>query len=158
MTPESIKKRFVDSGWLLATTVVGGLVVACVTGLFLREKIAGLSYLSKVIATLNTGVPLWFVLLLAIFAVWAGWELYSKPEVRQVGETHYYFMSGRDQPYCQPCYDGGLKKLVPVTPQHRYAGGLGRRCLVCGKTFFESHDPPEPPEPKYTGPDAWMAR
>ena len=68
-------------------------------------------------------------------AVAAQAEKPPKPEIRQVGETNYYFV-GDQGPYCQPCYDGG-GKLVNLTPQQRLSGGTGRQCRVCGKTFFE---------------------
>ena len=62
----------------------------------------------------------------------------TKPEIKQVGLTHYYFVDN-EGPYCQPCYDR-TGKLVPMAPQDRYAGGVGRRCNVCEKTFFETHE------------------
>jgi hypothetical protein len=60
------------------------------------------------------------------------------PELRQVGLTNYYFQDGKG-PYCQPCHD--VKgKLIPLAPQNQYAGGLGRKCEVCNKVFFENHE------------------
>lgn len=65
-----------------------------------------------------------------------------KPEIRQFGETHYYFVN-EDGPFCQPCYDchGRLVRLMPLQD---YAGGPGRKCEVCDKVFFESRRPMEP--------------
>ena len=62
-----------------------------------------------------------------------------KPQIRQVGETNYYFV-GEDGPFCQPCYDlqGKLMRLMPLQD---YAGGPGRKCEVCDKVFFESRRP-----------------
>jgi hypothetical protein len=65
----------------------------------------------------------------------------SLPEIRQVGETNYYFL-GDKGPYCQPCYDLN-GKLMTLSPQTRFAGGLGRKCHVCNNTFFEVWDPIE---------------
>jgi hypothetical protein len=48
----------------------------------------------------------------------------SKPEIKQVGFANYYYV-GDKEPFCQPCYDR-TEKLVPVAPQDRYAGGVGR--------------------------------
>jgi hypothetical protein len=62
----------------------------------------------------------------------------KKPEIRQVGLTNYYFMDDKG-PYCQPCYDVN-GKLIPLAPQNRYAGGIGRKCEVCNKVFFETHE------------------
>jgi hypothetical protein len=59
------------------------------------------------------------------------------PEIRQFGLANYYFV-GDKGPFCQPCYDR-LEKLVPLAPQDMYAGGLGRKCEVCNKVFFENH-------------------
>jgi hypothetical protein len=63
------------------------------------------------------------------------------PELRQVGSTNYYFQDGKG-PYCQPCYDV-KEKLIPLAPQAQYAGGLGRKCEVCNKVFFEDHERPQ---------------
>jgi hypothetical protein len=41
----------------------------------------------------------------------------SKPEIRQVGLTNYYFV-GEKGPFCQPCFDVN-GKLIPLTPQNR---------------------------------------
>jgi hypothetical protein len=61
----------------------------------------------------------------------------KEPEIKQVGLAHYYFMEEKG-PYCQPCYD--VKgKLIPLAPQNRFAGGVGRKCEVCNKVFFETH-------------------
>jgi hypothetical protein len=65
-----------------------------------------------------------------------GVEKPLKPEIRQVGETNYYFVSDKG-PYCQPCYDLN-GKLMTLTPQQNYAGGTGRKCHVCNNTFFET--------------------
>ncbi|HZR65859.1 MAG TPA: hypothetical protein VFA85_11970 [Terriglobales bacterium] len=62
----------------------------------------------------------------------------SKPEIKQVGFTNYYFVDEKG-PFCQPCYDVN-GKLIPLAPQVRYAGGLGRKCEVCNKVFFENHE------------------
>src|SRR5580692_2196588 len=29
----------------------------------------------------------------------------AKPQIKQVGNTNYYFIGEDDGPYCQPCYD-----------------------------------------------------
>lgn len=60
------------------------------------------------------------------------------PEIKQVGRTNYYFTEGKG-PYCQPCYDVS-GKLIPLAPQDRYAGGIGRQCEVCNKVFFETYE------------------
>jgi hypothetical protein len=60
-----------------------------------------------------------------------------KPEIRQFGLANYYFVDDKG-PFCQPCYDR-LEKLVPLAPRDNYAGGLGRKCEVCNKVFFENH-------------------
>jgi len=60
-----------------------------------------------------------------------------RPEIRQVGLTNYYFV-GEKGPFCQPCYDVN-SKLIPLAPQNRFAGGVGRKCEVCNKVFFENH-------------------
>jgi hypothetical protein len=65
-----------------------------------------------------------------------------KPEIRQFGETHYYFV-GEDGPFCQPCYDSH-RKLVRLMPLQDYAGGPGRKCEVCSKVFFQSRRPMGP--------------
>jgi hypothetical protein len=62
----------------------------------------------------------------------------SKPEIKQVGLTNYYF-DGEKGPFCQPCYDVN-GKLIPLAPQNLYAGGTGRKCEVCNKVFFETHE------------------
>lgn len=66
-------------------------------------------------------------------------EKSPKPEIRQVGETNYYFV-GDQGPYCQPCYDD-KGKLVNLMPPQRYAGGTGRQCRVCKNVFFEVNEP-----------------
>jgi hypothetical protein len=63
-------------------------------------------------------------------------EKLPNPEPRQVGKAIYYFV-GDKGPYCQPCYDGN-HKLALLAPQAEYAGGLGRKCEVCNKVFFET--------------------
>ena len=74
-----------------------------------------------------------------------------KPEIRQVGETNYYFV-GEEGPYCQPCYDGN-NKLVNLMPKLHYTGGWGRTCKVCGKVFFEGSE--TPPRIQFK-PSGWM--
>jgi hypothetical protein len=61
----------------------------------------------------------------------------SRPEIKQVGLTNYYF-AGEKGPFCQPCYDVN-GKLIPLAPQNRFAGGVGRKCEVCNKVFFENY-------------------
>lgn len=73
-----------------------------------------------------------------------------KPEIRQVGETNYYFV-GDQGPFCQPCYDGN-GKLVNLMPRQHYAGGYGRKCQVCEKVFFESHESLQDEQ----GSDTWI--
>ncbi len=63
-----------------------------------------------------------------------------KPEIRQAGETNYYFF-GEEGPYCQKCYDG-KSTLVNLGPRlTNYAGGPGRKCELCGTVFHEEHKP-----------------
>jgi small-conductance mechanosensitive channel len=62
----------------------------------------------------------------------------NKPEIRQMGLTNYYYV-GEKGPYCQPCFDVN-GKLIPLAPQNRYAGGIGRKCEVCNKVFFENNE------------------
>lgn len=69
----------------------------------------------------------------------------SKPEIRQEGETNYYYV-GENGPYCQPCYDRE-EKLVSLTPRQSFVGGAGRRCQLCNGVFFEVHYRPTP-QPK----------
>jgi hypothetical protein len=64
-----------------------------------------------------------------------GAEKPPKPEIRQTGKANYYYV-GSEGPYCQPCYDVN-KRLVNLTPQQRYAGGVGRKCHVCDNLFIE---------------------
>ena len=73
-----------------------------------------------------------------------------KPEIRQVGETNYYFV-GDQGPYCQPCFDD-KRKLINLTPQQRYGGGTGRQCRVCRQVFIEV---PEPHRPVRRKPYSW---
>lgn len=61
-----------------------------------------------------------------------------RPEIRQMGLTNYYYV-GEKGPFCQPCYDR-TGKLIPLAPQDRYAGGVGRKCEVCNKVFFENRE------------------
>jgi hypothetical protein len=75
----------------------------------------------------------------------------EKPEIRHVGDVNYYYV-GEKGPYCQPCYDG-KGKLVPLTAQQRFSGGMGRNCQVCHKVFLEYRFPPEPQGP----PSHWMS-
>jgi hypothetical protein len=63
-------------------------------------------------------------------------EKSPKPEIRQVGETNYYYVADVG-PYCQRCYDGD-GKLVALTPQHTFAGGVGRKCPLCLTVAFEA--------------------
>jgi hypothetical protein len=70
----------------------------------------------------------------------------QKPEVRQVGETNYYFV-GDQGPYCQPCYDRN-NKLVPLSPQKQSASGTSRQCRVCYATFWEEHQRQAPAQRK----------
>jgi hypothetical protein len=78
----------------------------------------------------------------------------EKPAIRQVGLTHYYF-EGTQGPFCQPCYD--VKgKLIPLAPQNRYAGGIGRKCEVCNKVFFETNEEAQLSVEPFGGPDGWM--
>ena len=79
----------------------------------------------------------------------------AKPVIRQVGSTNYYFQ-GEEGPFCQPCYNVN-GKLIPLAPQDRYAGGVGRKCEVCNKVFFESTEVEQiRVEPFMGGPDDWM--
>lgn len=64
----------------------------------------------------------------------------KKPELKQVGFANYYYV-GDEGPFCQPCYSVN-GKLIPLAPQDRYAGGIGRKCEVCNKVFFETHETP----------------
>jgi hypothetical protein len=68
-------------------------------------------------------------------AIAAQAETPPNPEIRQVGETHYYYL-GEDGPFCQPCYDRD-HKLMRLMPAHESVLGLSTRCEVCGKVFFE---------------------
>ena len=74
-----------------------------------------------------------------------------KPEIRQVGETNYYFV-GDQGPYCQPCFDD-KRKLINLTPRQRYGGGTGRQCRVCRQVFIEV---PEPQRPVRRKPYSWI--
>ena len=78
----------------------------------------------------------------------------AKPVIKQVGRTHYYFL-GNEGPFCQPCYSVN-SKLVPLTPQNRYAGGVGRKCEVCNKVFFETNEVEQMHVEPFLGPDDWM--
>ena len=64
-----------------------------------------------------------------------------KPEIRQVGETNYYFI-GDQGPYCQPCYDRD-NKPVALTPQQSLHGNIYRECRVCGESFYEVYSSPK---------------
>ena len=64
-------------------------------------------------------------------------ETPPKPEIRQVGETNYYYV-GEQGPYCQKCYDT-KEKLVKLSARLKFTGGPGRKCEVCGTAFFEEH-------------------
>lgn len=63
----------------------------------------------------------------------------ARPEIRQVAEVNYYFL-GEEGPFCQPCYDR-TGKLVNLTPRQKFAGGTGRKCLVCTHLFVEEVTP-----------------
>lgn len=78
----------------------------------------------------------------------------AKPVIKQVGLTNYYFL-GDEGPFCQPCYSV-KSKLVPLAPQNRYAGGIGRKCEVCNKVFFESNEVEQMHVQPFIGPDDWM--
>ena len=78
----------------------------------------------------------------------------AKPVIKQVGLTHYYFL-GDEGPFCQPCYSVN-GKLVPLAPQNRYAGGLGRKCEVCNKVFFETNEVGQTQIQPFGGPNDWM--
>lgn len=63
-------------------------------------------------------------------------ETAEKPEIRQVGETHYYYV-GEKGPYCQPCFNV-QNKLIPLMPlKHERGSGSYRRCEVCKTNFWE---------------------
>lgn len=66
----------------------------------------------------------------------------QKPEIRQVGETNYYYV-GEQGPYCQPCYDGN-GKLVRLMPPEQHSGGTCRKCRVCRQVFYEETKPVRP--------------
>jgi hypothetical protein len=62
----------------------------------------------------------------------------EKPELREIGETHYYFLKdGTDGPYCQPCYVVN-KRLVKLPHAEPWSGGVRRDCPVCHGTFWET--------------------
>lgn len=63
----------------------------------------------------------------------------KNPQLRQVGFANYYYLDN-EGPFCQPCYSVNAR-LIPLAPQDRYAGGVGRKCEVCNKVFFETHEP-----------------
>jgi len=65
-----------------------------------------------------------------------------KPEIRQVGDTNYYYV-GDAGPHCQPCYDKN-GKLVLLTARQEYMGGMGRVCQVCKDVFIEGPGTPRP--------------
>jgi hypothetical protein len=64
------------------------------------------------------------------------------PEIRQVGETNYYFVGDRG-PYCQKCWDKNGKLVSLNPPSDRYAGGSGRECVVCGEAYIEKRRIPQ---------------
>ncbi len=66
----------------------------------------------------------------------------EKPEIRQVGETNYYY-AGDKGPYCQPCYDRN-EKLVQLSPPRQHEGGTCRGCCVCKEVFYEETKPSSP--------------
>jgi hypothetical protein len=77
-------------------------------------------------------------------------EKAPKPEIRTVGTTNYYFL-GDAGPFCQPCYDVN-GKLINLAPLQDYAGGIGRKCEVCNKVFFEGPKPNRPQRQIKVGP------
>lgn len=66
----------------------------------------------------------------------------EKPEIRQVGETNYYFV-GDKGPYCQPCYARN-EKLVQLSPPRQNDSGTWRSCCVCKEVFCEETKPTSP--------------
>lgn len=59
------------------------------------------------------------------------------PELRSVGDTHYYYLGGgTDGPYCQTCYVVN-KRLVKLPRSDNWSGGVRRDCPVCRGTFWE---------------------
>ncbi|MGA8272191.1 MAG: hypothetical protein WB919_11585 [Candidatus Sulfotelmatobacter sp.] len=78
------------------------------------------------------------------------------PKIKQVGLANYYFV-GIEGPFCQPCYSVN-GRLVPLAPQNRYAGGIGRKCEVCNKVFFETNEVQQTWVEPFMGggPDDWM--
>lgn len=69
----------------------------------------------------------------------------AKPELRQVGATNYYFV-GNVGPYCQACYDvGPERRLIRLSPQQTYNGGIRRQCVVCKQYFKETSDDDDEP-------------
>jgi len=78
-----------------------------------------------------------------------------KPEQRQVGDTVYYFV-GEQGPYCQLCFHN-KRQLILLSPTREFFGGLGRRCGVCGETFFEKVRKQEHVQVRGSGgPNSWM--
>jgi len=78
-------------------------------------------------------------------------ETPTKPEIRTAGTTNYYFL-GNAGPFCQPCYDLN-GKLINLSPLQEYAGGMGRKCEVCNKVFFEG--PGSRPRQRSITPGPW---
>jgi hypothetical protein len=84
----------------------------------------------------------------------------AKPNIRQVGDTNYYFVDGDEKPYCQPCYDGNqkAKRLVALLPPENWRGGIRRQCPVCD-TYFDEKKVGHPTVRRLAGgrgPQGWM--
>jgi hypothetical protein len=61
----------------------------------------------------------------------------EEPELKQLGDTHYYYLKGgTDGPYCQSCYVVN-KRLVKLPQPESWSGGLRRACPVCRGTSWE---------------------
>jgi hypothetical protein len=75
----------------------------------------------------------------------------SKPQIKTVGTTNYYY-AGDAGPFCQPCYDLN-GRLINLSPLQEYAGGMGRKCEVCNKVFFEG--PSSRPRQRSITPGPW---
>jgi hypothetical protein len=61
----------------------------------------------------------------------------EEPELKQLGDTHYYYLKGgSDGPYCQSCYVVN-KRLVKLPESETWSGGLRRDCPVCHGTSWE---------------------
>lgn len=77
-----------------------------------------------------------------------------EPEIRQVGAVNYYFVDEKG-PYCQPCFDE-KGKLIVLTPQQQWSGGVRRKCEVCNKYFYEKPMDDGPAFAVASGPNDWM--